>query len=109
MDVNGILDQLREHDRRAAVLATTEAAELDQQRAISKAAELAEGAAARAKQGTLNDLAGTWAVQSDLTLRREWDLNDPKSTYKSALPRNTAPVWATHDFAPISGLQASSR
>ena len=105
IDVAGIAGQLREHDRRAASRAAADAAELEHLRAIAEAAEQAEQAAARARQDALGGLAATWAVQRDLTRGREWDLNDPLAVRKSTLPRNTAPVWATRDFAPVSGLQ----
>lgn len=105
VDVVGIAEQLREHDRRATARAAADAAELERLRAIAAAAEAIEQAASRSKQGALRDLSSTWAQQRDLTRGREWDLNDPLSTYKSTLPRNTAPVWATREFAPVSGLQ----
>ena len=105
VDVVGICDQLREHDRRAAAQSAADAIELERLRAIADAAEASEQADSRAKRAALAGLSKTWAVQRDLTLGREWDLNDPKKTYKSMLPRNTDPVWATHDFSPVSGLQ----
>ena len=109
IDIAGVLGQLQEHDRRATALAAAESAELQRLKELTQCTDLADKATAQAKLAAAAQLSATWAVQRDLTLGREWDLNDPKGTFKSTLSRNTDPVWATRDFAPVSSLQVSIR
>jgi hypothetical protein len=105
IDKDGIEAQLQERERRAHAEAVLAAHDRDEARAIGEIVDAAEARGAAAKSAGLAGLAATWNVQRDLTLTREWDLNDPKRVTKDTLPRNVGPVWETSDFAPASSLQ----